>query len=253
LDIDTSLLQDLEGYVIYSLDYKETSKIIKIFTRDLGLISVMARGAKSPKSKKMNLTSLYCKGRFNLKKSKNMYYLIDGEIINANLGLRGSIKDLYYSQVFSEIILKTVYENMDNEDLYDFYDKTLTSIDKIENKEVLLSMFLIKYAAMLGYRPSLGQCINCGQDRFKRVYFNIDYGGVICQDCYGLLPGLGLTEKEYHYLVSVLYEKIEKADDLELEEASLEKINRLLLRFLIDKTEIKKLNSWGFLDKLKLL
>lgn len=253
MDIDTNLLKDLEGYVIYSLDYKETSRIIKIFTKRLGVISVMARGAKNPKSKKMNLTSPYCKSKFNLKKSRGFYYLIDGEIIDANLGLRTSIDNLYYSQLFSEIILKTVYENMENNEIYDFYDKILKHIDKIERKDILLAMFLLKYSSMLGYKPNLLSCINCGKDRFNRVYFNIDYGGIVCQDCYGPVGGIALSRQDYTYLTQLLYEKIDRADEIDFPKARADEINRILMRFLFDKTEIKKLNSWDFIEKLKLL
>ena len=45
------MFQKVEGIVIRTTDYGETNKIVTIFSRELGKVSAMARGAKKPKSR----------------------------------------------------------------------------------------------------------------------------------------------------------------------------------------------------------
>ncbi|MFM1582540.1 DNA repair protein RecO, partial [Helcococcus ovis] len=69
MDID-----NFRGIVFRAVDFGETSKILTIFTRNEGIISVMARGVKNPKSKKQNLVSVFTEADFELTKSKDFYY-----------------------------------------------------------------------------------------------------------------------------------------------------------------------------------
>ena len=44
------MIKKIKGIVIKEIAYKETSKIIEVFTEDEGIISIMAKGAKRIKS-----------------------------------------------------------------------------------------------------------------------------------------------------------------------------------------------------------
>lgn len=46
----TNMFQKVEGIVIRTTDYGETNKIVTIFSRELGKVSAMARGAKNRKA-----------------------------------------------------------------------------------------------------------------------------------------------------------------------------------------------------------
>ena len=41
----------LEGYILHVKDFSETSLIAEIFSKELGKVSLLAKGAKKPKSK----------------------------------------------------------------------------------------------------------------------------------------------------------------------------------------------------------
>ena len=43
-------IRKIEGIITGEQNYSESSKILKIFTRDLGVISVISKGCKKPKS-----------------------------------------------------------------------------------------------------------------------------------------------------------------------------------------------------------
>ena len=51
------MIKKVEGIIVSEVDYKESSKIINILTKEDGLIGVMARGAKKIKSPLAHVTS----------------------------------------------------------------------------------------------------------------------------------------------------------------------------------------------------
>lgn len=227
---------NVTGLVIGDYDYKESSKILRIFTRELGIISVMARGAKRPKSKLQNLSSLYCLAEYSLVKRKDFYYLDEGKIITINLHLRNDIKSLYSAQLCIELINKSLLEDQISPDLFDLLVKTIEYLGQTDNKLRLVSMFVIKYISMIGYRPELMTCAICKKTP-RDVGFSIQAGGITCLD-HGQAATY-LKDEEYKYLLWLFYSKLDQVDDfaITIDEKN---IFRLLIDFAIEKTEMNR-------------
>ena len=51
---------EVKGLVIRTADVKESDRIITIFTEEMGVVSALARGARSLKSRKMSSTMQFC-------------------------------------------------------------------------------------------------------------------------------------------------------------------------------------------------
>ena len=56
----------VEGIIISTVDYKESSKIINIFTKEDGIIGAIAKGSKNLKNKLHTTTSILSYGEFYL-------------------------------------------------------------------------------------------------------------------------------------------------------------------------------------------
>ena len=233
----TNKSYSLEGIVVDCIDYKESSKIIKIFTKEKGLISVMARGAKRPKSKMQNLTSVYTKALFSLRETNDFFYLIEGKLIEVNLELRSDIKKLYTAATCTDIIIKSLIDNEDDYQIYSLYDKTLEYVIKNYRVAITLSMFLIKYISMLGYKPVLTQCSICGKTQLKEFGFSIEYGGLTCLD--HQVPYSYINKEELSYIYSLLYSKYEDSIDIKTIKKEKELL-MLIMTFVIDKISISK-------------
>lgn len=231
MDID-----NLKAYVFRATDYGETSKILTLFSENKGLITVMAKGVKNPKSKKYNLVSQFCEASFDLTKKNNFFFLKDGIIINSNFHIRKSIVKIYLVQMIFDIIERTIVLNEENDNIYKLLHKTIIYIEKTENMIRLINMFLIKYISMIGFRPHLEKCVKCGKNIIREAYFSVTKGGVICyedkknQDFF-------LTNHEYLYFKKLLMEVYENINDfyLEIDEKYIFKI---IISFIIYNTDI---------------
>lgn len=222
--------------VIGYVDYKESSKIIKLFTKQLGIISAYARGAKRSKSKMHNLTSPFCLAEFSLIKKSDLYYINDGQIITINEELRRDLRDIYSAQLCLELVEKSLFEDQINSDLFDLLNKTIKIMSNCQKKIRLISMFIIKYVSMIGYKPELNTCVECGKIP-KHLGFSIIKGGISCLDHH-----ISLTElksKEHKYLLWLLYSKLDLVDELEFD-VDEKKINKMLIDFAIEQTGMRK-------------
>ena len=73
----------IEGIVIYERKHGESSKILKIFTKELGNISIMAKGSCSPKSSILSLSQVFVEGLYLFRPGRNFYYIKSGRLINS--------------------------------------------------------------------------------------------------------------------------------------------------------------------------
>ena len=78
------MIKKIEGIIVSEVDYKESSKIINIFSPDVGVIGILARGTKKIKSNLLGVTSKMTYGYFHINYKENgMSTLIEVDIIDS--------------------------------------------------------------------------------------------------------------------------------------------------------------------------
>jgi len=147
-----------KGLVINYIKYKESSIIVKIFTRDLGLKSYIVNSVRSAKAKsKMGfyqpLTLLdlvvYDKEKSTLNRISE---------VKLHYAFQRIPFDFYRSGVamfVGEVLGKSIYENYHNEHLYDFLEEAITYLDQEEtNIQLYPISFLLETSKFLGFGTS---------------------------------------------------------------------------------------------------
>ena len=139
-----------ECFMLHQRSYGETSLIVEVFTKNNGKISLIAKGAKKPKSKffgylvpfhKLNITF---SGRSELKTLTS---------VDRNLGDLGNTmtKTSYSLLYINELLIRLLPKDAKQEDLFFLYDKFLQDINNKENLELTLRYFELDLLDMLGY------------------------------------------------------------------------------------------------------
>src|SRR5699024_11768395 len=98
------VLRTIEGIVIRTQNYSETHKIITIFSKELGKISAICRGANKTKSKLSSLAQPFIKASFLIYLSKGLSTVQQGEIIEYFRSIRVDIIKTAYVEYLIEII-----------------------------------------------------------------------------------------------------------------------------------------------------
>ena len=55
------------------MGFGESSKIIRVFTRNYGKVSIMVKGAMTPKSKNLSVSQVFGLNEYFLKKGQNFF------------------------------------------------------------------------------------------------------------------------------------------------------------------------------------
>lgn len=182
-----------EGIVISTTDYKESSKIVNLYTKE-GKISVNAKGALNPKKGLLGFITTGNIVSF-VTTDSNTKTLLEYELIRSVYDLNESIDKIKAFGIIIDII-KEISDDINHEKCYDFIKKILLSLKNNDTKKVL-SIFLIKMLYIFGINPNLKTCVRCNNDNL--VSFSVHLGGALCNNCSSQdLDYLNIW-KEYYY------------------------------------------------------
>ncbi len=178
------MIKKVEGIIVSTVDYKESSKIINIFTQNDGIIGVLARGSKSIKSKLAATTNVLCYGIFHLNyREYNLPYLMEVDIKDSFKEIRKDIIKTNYALFLLELA-SGVYRHGQNENIYTLMITGLSKINENYDANVVTSIIELKLLEYLGIKPVINQCVSCG-NKNDIVTISSYKGGYLCKDCVG--------------------------------------------------------------------
>ena len=91
------------GLVLRETETKESDKILTVLTPELGRISVIAKGARSRRSKYTAACQLLAYGEMTLRRKGEWYYLAEASTIELFDGVRQDIERLALAAYFAEL------------------------------------------------------------------------------------------------------------------------------------------------------
>ena len=105
------MIKQVEGIVVSTVDYKESSKIINILTKDEGLIGVFAKGSKKLKSRISSTSNILTYGVFHLSNSfGKMPSLVEVDVIDNFKNIKKDLNKMGYATYLLELSTK-VYQH----------------------------------------------------------------------------------------------------------------------------------------------
>ena len=128
----------IEGIVYKSIDYKETSKIIYLYT-PIGKVSLKVSGLNKKNNPFKSFTITGNIVKFDMTNS-NFPSLVDYEMVKSPLNYLSDINYLEALGIFINVI-SYIPEDTDNEKTYMFVEKMLKLLDKNLSQGVLILIF----------------------------------------------------------------------------------------------------------------
>ncbi|MGL4335349.1 MAG: DNA repair protein RecO [Turicibacter sp.] len=176
----------VEGIILKNFNYGENHKILKVITKELGMIGIFVQNANKVNTKNSALVQPLTCAHFNLKSSSNsqgeLYYLSSGDIVDHYMMIKMDYEILTYFYLMIEIILKGLGESEHSAYVYRLLKKCLTHGNEGYNPFLLSLIFQFKMLPVLGIMPVLDCCTNC-QSTQNIVTMSITQGGLLCANC----------------------------------------------------------------------
>lgn len=182
-----------EAIVLHGFDYRETSRIVRLATRDAGVISVIARGAKKPKSKFGLGLDLFTSGVAHLlvHPARDLHTLAAFDATRARPELANSLQRFGAASALGELCIRFASEDALGT-LHDALVDGLETIAAVDEPDVPARALSAAWGLVseLGFGPSLDACALCHRplEPGEVARFGHRAGGALCRTCGPMAP-----------------------------------------------------------------
>lgn len=231
-----------DGIVLKRVKVSDYDKILTVFTKKAGKMSGVVKGSQNPKSKLAAGAHPFVFGEFSISQSGRLSNITSIDVKNAFYHLREDLDKLTIASYFLELTSIVTVENVINNRLFDLLYLYLDAIEKSESleEEYLIKVgFELNLLDVIGIKPEIEHCINCG-NLVENPKFSVEDGGVVCKNCYHLYENdykIGhVIPKLMFFILTHPIEDILKTD---IDHVLVKKIDYLLNEFLLFHLERK--------------
>ena len=164
--------------------YSETSKIVRLLTRDRGLVSALARGARRAKSPTGAGLDLFAVGvaSVRMKPQTDLHTLTGFDLTRAHEHLAEDVARFGAAAALAELALKCAPAEAQPE-LFERLEEGLDALDRAgagEGETAALAACW-RLVVALGFEPALDRCAVCGAPVGAQARFSAAPGGALCR------------------------------------------------------------------------
>lgn len=178
-----------QAIVLGHIEYGEADRILRIFTYEKGKITAIAKGVRKIRSRKAGHLEPFTQVNLFLAKGREMDIITQAETVNGFMGLREDLRKLAFANYIVEVLDRFTYEEGQNIGIFRLLASTLSRLAGQQNLETIVHYYEIRLLELLGFRPELFHCVDCGKEVIAEdQYFTPLAGGVVCPKCGRMRP-----------------------------------------------------------------
>lgn len=237
----------VEAIVISHADYGETDRILNLFTRELGKIHAIAKGVRKEHSRKAGHLEPFTCALLMLAKGTSLWIISQAETVAGFTEIKENLERTALAAYCLELVDRFTIEEEVHPQLYRLLRESLTRLSSTDPSFNVTRYFEMRFLEMVGFRPELFRCVQCGTDiKPEDQFISMAQGGALCPKC-GLraddsLPIQLATLKYLRHFQRSGYRQVQ---NLEVPSATGRRMENLMQRYIAYLAE-KKLNTPGF-------
>ncbi|MBR2603746.1 MAG: DNA repair protein RecO [Bacilli bacterium] len=236
----------VRGIIASEKPYNESSKLLYVITKEYGYISLIAKGAKSLKSKLRSVTTKlsYCDFQINYKEGK-LSTLIDADIIDPFNNIKSDLVKISYASYLVELSTQVMKENY-NENIFDLLILSLEKIESGLDSKSITNILELKYLSYLGISPELNECAICQSKNILTL--SSEKGGFICNKHH---TNEKIVDPKTLKMIRMLYYvDLDKLTKIDISDKIGREIDEFITEYY-DRYSGMYLNTKKFLNKIK--
>lgn len=174
----------VDAIIIRHQRWGEADRILTVFTRELGKIRIVAKGARKTTSRKAGHLLPFMRSALQVSQGRDLWILTQAETINAYLPLRDDLLRVGNAAYVLELLDKFTLEDGPNPPLHRLVFETLDRLSDDLPAFVVLRFYELRLLDLMGFRPQLFQCTVCQEEiKARDQFFSAQAGGVVCPSC----------------------------------------------------------------------
>lgn len=180
-------IEKTQAIILKTHTFSESSKIVRLYTRDFGKVSVLAKGARRPKSPFHAVleTGYQVEAIYYYKDNRELQTLSQCDLINSFSGIHEKYERTAAASATLELILSSTVGDESNPFLFNRIVETfnaLTSAEKLYKP--FYWNFTFHMLRNLGFEFNVECCVLCGtQLTGERFSVLLKKGGILCSSC----------------------------------------------------------------------
>jgi len=179
------MIRQTEGIVLKTFDFRETSRIATIFTKDHGKIKGVFKGIR--KDRKKFGTSL---DRFTVNDivyywhaTSELHLVGQCDLKQFFFPIRKNMRRTLAAVYALELVDSVMPLEEENKKVYQLMLNYFSGLEEIKDINKLVHIFQVKILHLSGFRPHLDDCLVCQKHIAGKAKFSMKLGGLICSNC----------------------------------------------------------------------
>lgn len=245
------VLGESKGIILFTKDFKEKDKLVKIFTESYGKLMFFVKGAHRKNNPLtpaiLPFTEAIYLGDF---RGEGLSFLNSSKAVEPFRKIQQDIFINAYATYILNLVDAAIEDQVYDPNLFQFTHQALTALEEDKDPEIITNIFEIQLLNRFGVTPEWHHCVVCGETRGK-FDFSSKYSGVLCEKHWPM------DEHRYHadprgihfirLFSGISYDQVQ---DINVKEETKEAIRKTLDE-LYDEYVGIHLKSKKFIDQMK--
>lgn len=184
------MIVQTDGVVLHAMKYRDTSKIVSLYTKKFGKIKVIAKGVRSQKNKfgsslePMSISSVV----MYKKEQRDLHLLSKSEIAVTLSNLYNHSDRMFIGLALIELVNMVMHDEEENEAVYNLLVQALQALNDAQRNHLNIFLsFMVKLFEQFGFGLTLSKCLLCGKTietvPAGALRIRLSDGKMICPDC----------------------------------------------------------------------
>jgi DNA repair protein RecO (recombination protein O) len=243
----------VEAVVLRHADWGEADRLLTLYTRERGKVRAIAKGARKIRSRKAGHLEPFTRVTLQLARGHDLFIVTQADTVEAYLPIHENLIKTSHAAYVVELLDRFTYEdNSENYSIFRLLTEALSRLEKEADPWLAIRYYEVRLLDLLGYRPHLFECANCGREiKAENQFFSAAQGGVLCPVCGAGLPGVWTVSVEAlkylrHFQRSD-YAGAQRARPSPEIQSQVEVLLQHYVTYLLERS----LNSPGFINQIK--
>lgn len=181
-----------EGIIVRTMKMGESSKLVTLFTRELGFLKVVAKGSRTSKSRYGAALEPLTVSRvvYYHKENRELQFLSQADIAEHFTQLSANLERWGFANACCELVERTHLGVELQPKVYPLLLETLRAMNAATIEPRLCFWhFQMHLLGLLGFAPNFKHCQNCGAAsvnagrEHSMQHFDMAHGGLVCERC----------------------------------------------------------------------
>jgi len=175
-----------QAITLKSRKWGEADRIVTFYTKHVGKIRAVARGARRPKSRMGAALEPLTLCDLNLfeKSGDTLYRVSQVDLIEPFLRFREDLTMMAAAARMVNVVGAVTPDGDPDPDLFDTLEGALRSLIASDDPALTALLFQIRLLGLTGFRPQTDHCAACGKTKvIHEPQFSPASGGLVCVTC----------------------------------------------------------------------